>query len=667
MSTLLASQIAAGEVIERPASVVKELIENSLDAGATRVQVDLEQGGVELVRIGDDGGGIHRDDLPLALAPHATSKISAAEDLDRIATLGFRGEALASIVSVARVSIRSRTPADTGAWVIEGEGSGVGAPRPTAGPVGTSITVRTLFFNTPARRKFLRTIQTEQTRCMDTVRELAMARPAVAFTVTCDGRVTLDLPPHQTPRQRVIAILGKELEPELLEVHADEHDAPRRSNAAPGDAGPVPVAIWGLVGRPSVARASNKAQHIFLNGRGIRDKTIQHAIMESFRGLIEPGRYPTAVLLIEMPSSAVDVNVHPAKAEVRFRDSSLMHSVVLTAIRGSLRAADLTPSGFNTGFGGLSAPGAALAAGMDRAILPPGNLAAPPTLPSAQRYGQSEPGPAPGPASAAAFVDYFKRFSPARPSAEPLSYEEIRRTIEQGEASRAASTALPAASAPLPTQDPAAPPPTASAAATGDPQLPTVTPASKLLQVHSSYIVTQDEQGMLIIDQHALHERAMFEYLLARIAQNELESQRLLTPAVVPATPSQIDQLPALQGLLARIGVQAQPMGPRTIGIHAFPTFLFDRGVDPVDFLRDLFERAEAEGFAPDGEQAMRDVLDMMSCKAAVKAGDRMSSEELDHLVRLRSEVERSSNCPHGRPTSIRITVRDLERMFGRG
>lgn len=668
MSTLLASQIAAGEVIERPASVVKELVENALDAGASKITVELEQGGVELVRVTDDGGGIHREDLELSLAPHATSKISAAEDLDRVGTLGFRGEALASIVSVARVQIRSRTAADAGAWQIEGEGSRVGEVRPASGPIGTSVQVRTLFFNTPARRKFLKTIQTEQTRCTDMMRELAIARPGVGFTVTCDGRTVLDLPRGQTPRQRVISVVGKELEEELLEVHADEHDGPRGRN---GDGGVTPVAIWGLIGRPSIARATNKAQHVYLNGRAIRDRTIQHAIMEAYRGLIEPGRYPTAVLLIEMPPMAVDVNVHPAKAEVRFRDSSLVHSVVLAAIRRSLREADLTPSGFNTGFGSLGGAARPFGHGMDRAILPSG-----PSAPQTGVSGLRPEAPTPG-----AFVDFFKRFTPGRQGPEPLSYEAIRTAMEtvgdtQGtqagvagtssliDASAHDRTAALNASGATPASPGAQSPAHDDAAAHAELPMPVAAP--RLLQVHSSYIVTQDEQGMLIIDQHALHERAMFEYLLERIAERELESQSLLTPVIVPATEAQVEMLPSLAVLLRRIGITGGAMGPSTIGLQTFPTFLFDRNVDPVDFMQGLLEKAESEGFAPDGEQALRDVLDMMSCKAAVKAGDRMSPDELDHLVRLRSEVERSSNCPHGRPTSIRITVKDLERMFGR-
>lgn len=597
---LLVNQIAAGEVVERPASVVKELVENSLDAGAKRIRIDLEHGGIELIRITDDGHGIPPDQLPLALAPHATSKIRAVEDLDRIGTLGFRGEALASIASVSRLTLRSRTADEQGASEISAEGDRISQTKPAAGPVGTSIAVRNLFFNTPARRKFLRTPQTEQGRCIDAARDLAMAHPEVGFTVTSDGRTSLDVPPGQSPRERALAVLGMELADQVIDVNADTFDDSRG------------VALWGLAGLPSISRGTNQAQHVFINGRVIRDKTIQHAIKEAYRGLIEPGRHPTIVLMLEMNPGAVDVNVHPSKTEVRFRDSGLVHSVVLRAIRDALRAADLTPT---------------MGAAGGEAVDPHGILPAPQT----SRSGVD------------AFVDYFKSGAQTQSG---LSYQDVRRALGEERP-------------PLPASIP--PPPAYAATA-----LPVGRPAPRVLQVHNSYLVTQDEQGVVIVDQHALHERVMFEALMARIREAALESQRLLTPVVVPASPSQMDRLPDLAALFAKIGVEAEPLGPVTLAVHAFPTFLFDKGVDPVEFMTELLEKSESEGFAPGSEQTLHEVLDMMACKAAVKAGDRMSDSELDELVRLRDAVERSSNCPHGRPTSIRLTIRELEKLFQR-
>ena len=611
LDPLLVNQIAAGEVVERPASVAKELVENALDAHATRITVELERGGIELIRVCDDGVGIEPDQLSLAVAAHATSKLDAPEDLSRIATLGFRGEALASIASVSRFSIRSRTRHDESASLIEIVGGDESPVRPASGPVGTVATVRNLFFNTPARRKFLRTPQTEQARCADAVRALAAANPRIAFTLTCDARVALDLPPDQSPKERALAILGPELESQLLEVHADEFDDARG------------LTLWGLVGLPAIARATNKAQHVFLNGRPIRDKAIQHAIKEAYRGLMEHSRHPTAMLMLEMDPSAVDVNVHPAKAEVRFRDSSLVHSVVLRAIRESLRAADLTPS-----FDAVRSTSPA----HPQAVLP------------------SSPNLSP-----ARFRDYFTRDVPAMTSGS-LSYEALRNALEKPKTEPPAPAGGPAAGGQSDTAD--HPP---------DPnQLSTPTPATRVLQIHNAYLVTQDEQGVVIIDQHALHERAMFEFLLARLGRGDLESQRLLTPAVLDASPAQIERLPSLAPLFKRLGVEAEPIGPASIAVHCFPTFLFDKGVEPGPFIHELLEKAESDDFNPTDEQTLHEVLDMMSCKAAIKAGDKMSDDELDALVAIREQIERSSSCPHGRPTSVRLSIKQLEKLFHR-
>ncbi|MDX2018271.1 MAG: DNA mismatch repair endonuclease MutL [Planctomycetota bacterium] len=651
LPTLVANQIAAGEVVERPASVVKELVENSLDAGATRIRVELEQGGIELVRIVDDGSGIEPDDLPLAVAPHATSKIDSAEDLEHVATLGFRGEALASIASVARVEIRSRTPASAQASVLRVEGNVAQPVQPAAGPVGTSITVRTLFFNTPARRKFLRTVPTEQGRCLDALKDLAMAHPNVAFEAVCDGRKAMDLPRDQTPAERAVAILGGELRDQLLEVSSDEIDRP---------GSPFRVLLWGLVGRPSIARPTNKSQHVFINGRAVRDRTIQHAIAEAYRGIIEPGRYPTAVLLIDMPPGAVDVNVHPAKAEVRFRDSSLIHSVVLEAVRRALRAADLTPT-----FASISR---SLRPGEERAIMPGAGLAAGAPAIDAESARRK-------------FIDFF-----SRPAAQPegrFDYQQMKAALDAPAPAPASllESAAPSNSADGVTSLPLAPPvsaspapglsapilPAASGALPTEPSLTAPKPIDRILQVHNSFLVTQDEQGVVIIDQHALHERVMFEGLLARLGEGNLEGQALLVPAVVDVAPVVVEQIEQHRPMFERLGLDVQALGPRSLGVRAFPTFLFDRGVEPGEFLPDLFERLADDSSAARREEAFRDVLDMMACKAAVKAGDRLTPTELDKLVELRDAVERSSNCPHGRPTSIRLTIRELEKLFGRG
>lgn len=603
LPTLLVNQIAAGEVIERPASVLKELVENSIDAGATRIEVTLERGGVELVRVSDNGHGIAPEQMPLAIMPHATSKISEAEDLDRIATMGFRGEALASIASVARVRIQSRAIGENEGRVIEAAGAEVGEIKPAGGAIGTTIDVRNLFFNTPARRKFLRTDTTEQTRCVAWLRDLAMAHPAVAVRCVGDGKVKLDLPPDQTPKERALAIIGKELESELIEVELDQFDDSRG------------VLMWGLVGLPSIARATANAQHVFLNGRTIRDRTIQHALREAFRGLIEPGKHPTAVLMLEMSPTAVDVNVHPAKLEVRFRDQSMIHRAVYHSVRAALQRADVTPSVLQR------LPGA----GMGEAIMP--------TIPSMQ----------PTPQRVEKQVDRLVEYLKSKPVESSAASEKPEMLREEIRAVLESSVEL------------------------DETSLPTVVPAKKVLQVHSSFLVAQDAHGMVIIDQHALHERVMFNQLIARVTGGDsLEQQVMLMPIVVDAPASVVDSFDAYQDLLSTIGFDAAPMGPKSVGVRSAPSFLLSRNVEPGAFCEELFERIDREQFVPSSEEALHEILDMMACKAAIKAGDRLSDDELDAIMRLREETDRSGSCPHGRPTTVRLTIEELEKLFDR-
>ncbi|MFO0828624.1 MAG: DNA mismatch repair endonuclease MutL [Phycisphaerales bacterium] len=592
LPALLVNQIAAGEVVERPASVVKELVENALDAGAKRIDVAIEGGGRELIQVTDDGCGIPAEELPLSVAPHATSKISRPEDLEAIATMGFRGEALASIASVARVTILSRTADADAAAEMQVEGDRVQPPRPASGPLGTTVTVRTLFFNTPARRKFLKSESSEAGRIADTIEAIALGHPSVRFTLRSESRVMLDLAATDDPKRRALDVLGKEHEPKLLEAEGEDGA----------------VTVWGLVGRPELARPSTKHLRIHLNGRPVADRAIIHALREAYRGLIEPGATPMAAVFLELDPREVDVNVHPAKTEVRFRQPSLIHQAVLRAVRRALRAADLVPA-----FELESAP-------------TPWRI-----------NGGGDGGAAPS-FGGGGFA--FARADVQSPT--PIVYEDVARGL-----------------GPKPWET-----------ATSASPLPTIARAVEILQVHSSYVVTQDEQGILIVDQHALHERVMFEKLFERITHGPLERQRLLVPAIIEASPREIEALDDLRPLLDRVGVDAEPAGPRSVAIYAFPSLLFERRVDPAEFVRELLGRAadgSLAGGAADTEAALHETLDMMACKAAIKAGDRLTPEELRDLLAWRERVERSTNCPHGRPTSLRITLRDLERQFGRG
>lgn len=654
LPTLVINQIAAGEVIERPASVVKELVENALDAGATRIDVAIEQGGAQLIRISDDGIGIPTEELTLAVAPHATSKITAADQLEAIGTLGFRGEALASIASISRLKITSRPRKMDGsieeaAGVLEVEGETIRGPLPGAGKPGTVIEVRDLFFNTPARRKFMRSPGSEFGQINDTLQRIAMVNRDAGFTLMHNGRKVLELPAKQTRRDRCVALLGKDLAEGLLEF--DQSDDPAPGSGAAARSGGAHV--WGLAGLPSLGRATSKFQYVTLNGRPIRDRNLAHAIREAYRGLMPPDRFPMVVLFIDLDPAQVDVNVHPQKAEVRFRNPSHVHGLVLTALRQRLLGADLTPSvGFRGGvreFGQGTGAAEAGPAG--------GELGREPLFSSSAPAAKSEI------RNPSDFVDYFRHMDPKQ---KGFVYQEVKRQWREqapedfDEEDVAEDAAL-------------------SRQAATDPKSEIRNPPLRILQVHDSYVVTQDEHGLVIIDQHALHERVMFEELRRRILddRSSLESQRLLMPEVIEADAARQAALDELRPLLARLGIEADAFGANQIAVHAFPSLLFSRNVKIGPFMEELLDKAEGGAFDKlelgDGseqqlpeESALHEVLDMMSCKAAIKAGDRMSETELAALLAKRDEIERSSNCPHGRPTTLRLTLKDLERQFGR-
>lgn len=714
LSPLLINQIAAGEVIERPASVVKELVENSLDAGATRINVAVEQGGAQLIRISDNGSGIPPEELALAVSPHATSKLDSPEKLASISTLGFRGEALASIASISRLRIASRSTvdgvtADEGA-VIEVSGDEVDEIQPTAASPGTVIEVRDLFFNTPARRKFLRSPSAEFGQISEIVQRLAMVHHNVSFSLTHNERKTLDVAAVTERRQRCVALLGKELDEALLEFEETEKprtealdfDAPTIEASCAAPTAVKRSRVWGLAGLPEIARATSKFQYICLNGRFIRDRSLAHAIKESYRGLMPPDRQPVAVVFIEVDPSQVDVNVHPAKAEVRFREPSRMHGLILGAIRRRLLGADLTPSVLIPSIDAKAGFGGATDAINETNALRPweiGNTTATPSQGQATEAtnatvseagigtgradelgnaradfaspGSTGPGDTPGQAtpntnseSVQQFVDYFRKMAPTQ---KGFVYQEVRKAMQQepelvnagvgesGEAGINDADELDARAL-------------AMSSLHGD--VPPVLRSFGVLQVHKSYLVTEDDNGIIIIDQHALHERVMFEQLRQRILAGNLESQRLLMPVTIAANAAQQAQLESLAPLLEKIGLEAEPIGPEAIGIHAFPTFLFDRKVKPDEFLADLIDQADdgrLDASNPTAlEAALHEVLDMMSCKAAVKAGDALSAQELAALLEKRQEIERASNCPHGRPTTIRLTLHDLEKQFKR-
>jgi len=598
LSESLVNRIAAGEVIERPASVVKELVENAIDAGATQITVEAQDGGRELIRVIDNGQGIPPADLPLAFAPHATSKITCDDDLFRIATMGFRGEALASIGAVSHARILSRTPEAEAAYEILNRGGAVSDPQAAGGNAGTTIEVRNLFFNTPARRKFLKGASTEYSHIAETLLRIALPHPRISFKLLHNGRTTLDLP-AAADEERLLTAWPDEFREQRLGLDVRDGE----------------IRVRGLVGLPECARPTQKYQYLYLNGRSIRDRFLQHALREAYRGLTEPGRHPAAILLLHVPPQDVDVNVHPTKTEVRFRDSGRLHGLVLSAVREKLLGSDLTPAAIGTPpdpefrqdmRAKLAAffkqlPPAIAAPAIPGATLPP--------LPSGEGRGEGD-------------FDFRNAPLPNLPGGEGTGGE--------------AHTSMEGAEAKLP-------------------------PA---IQFHNSYLVAESNDGLLIIDQHALHERIMYEDLRARLSRGPLESQRMLLPAVVAASARQVALLDQIQPLLQRLGIEVTAFGPDTVAVQSFPTFLHK--LDPAAFVQELLERGEQELLDLHDEELLHEVLDMMACKAAVKAGDPLTPQEIEALLARRELVERSSNCPHGRPTTLRLSLRDLEKQFKR-
>ncbi len=581
-------RIAAGEVVERPASVVKELVENSLDAGAATVTVEIEEGGRALIRIIDDGGGIDAADLPLAFQQHATSKIADDAELEAVATMGFRGEALASIGSVARCRLTSRV-GDEPAFTIDCDGGDVSPVRPAAGNMGTSVEVRELFFNVPARRKFLKAAAAEAGQVTDIVTRLALARPDVTFRYVRDGKSIAEFPASDDLFDRLPLGWPGEYRERL--VRLDARDGDHR--------------LHGVLGLPEYAATTGRYFHLYVNGRAVKDRSLQHAVREAYRGLTEPGRTPAAVVLLDVPPDRVDVNVHPAKTEVRFREAGRIWGLVNAACREALLGHDLVPKARPT--------------------------ADPPTVDTPREDVRS------------ALADFFK-----------TSLDQNQQRIEDVSPPAADQAASLRRAFGGTDEDEPAPPP--------------INANVRALQLHNSYLVVESDDGLEIIDQHALHERVLFEELLARVRRGPLEAQRLLMPAVADVPEEHVASLEALAPLLARLGIEADAFGPAAVAVHAFPSLLLDRGrvTDPAAFVAEVLEKAANSPASPEDESLVHETLDLMACKAAVKAGDTLRPAEIDALVARRHLTARASNCPHGRPTTLRLSLGDLEKQFKR-
>jgi DNA mismatch repair protein MutL len=618
LSPSVVNKIAAGEVIERPASVVKELLENAVDAGSTRIDVRLEKGGSEVIRIADNGCGIKVEELPLAVASHATSKITTADDLFSIATLGFRGEALASIAEISRLLIRSRTAESTSGGELEVVG-GVASPViPIGCPIGTTIEVRNLFFNTPVRHKFLRSVQTEMGHSIEAMTRLALAHPHIHFTLTHNGRTVHDLPPVSDIRGRIAAFFGDELADDLIEIKS-ENDG---------------VSLAGYVANPMHSRATGRMQYLFLNGRAIRDRSLQHALGEAYRGLLLTGRQPICFLRLEMPADLVDVNVHPTKQEVRFQDSGRLYSQLLGTLRTKFLTTDLTARGSTTSadFSSRTREVEAAASGASELVQwakqELGKQVQRVETPLLGREAEAGDGPArqwslpdeplrlhrmDAPAS----IEFDSRFAPSE-------HQPMASRLDDA---HAGST-------------------------------------SNALQVHNRYLVVETDVGIEVIDQHALHERILYEQLREKVLAGALESQKLLVPEPVDLTATESAVALEHSELLAKLGVEVQPFGGETVLVSSYPAMLAN--LSPAEVLRELVEKLLAGGRQPDARDLLDELLHMIACKAAVKFGDRLSDGEIDSLLAQRHLAQDQHHCPHGRPTSLVFTRDDLDRQFKR-
>ncbi|MDP9586100.1 UNVERIFIED_ORG: DNA mismatch repair protein MutL [Burkholderia contaminans] len=631
----LISQIAAGEVVERPASVVKELLENAMDAGATTLRIVLEEGGVKRISITDDGCGIPPGELPLALMRHATSKIRSLEELEAVATLGFRGEALASIASVAEMSITSRTADVAHATKIDAT---TGALSPAAGAVGTTIEVRELYFNTPARRKFLKSEQTEFGHCLEMIRRAALARPDVAISVLHNGKAVEHWNATE-PAQRVAKILG--------DGFATAH--------LPLDEQAGPLAVYGCAGLPTASRGRADQQYFFVNGRFVRDKLLTHAVRAAYEDVLHGDRYPSYVLFLDLPPEAVDVNVHPSKIEVRFRDSRSIHQYVFHAVQRALaRHAGASPE---TTAGGHAAQLSPAPGGPASFLNTPLGLGA-----ATGTGGSGFSSPSSSSSSAGnTWMRQARMTQGTLPVAQPLAlYDALFGRKDTGAGTPDGTTVIAHDSAGAPNTPPgfvASP-----LAATAHDEQPL---GFALGQIHGIYVLAQNAHGLVIVDMHAAHERILYEQFKNALADRTIAVQSLLLPISMTATPVEIGTVEEERDTLESLGFDLAVLSPTTLAIRAVPALLKD--ADLQSLARAVLADLHAFGGSRVLTERQHELLGTLACHHAVRANRRLTLDEMNALLRQMEATERADQCNHGRPTWYQLTLNDLDRLFMRG
>jgi DNA mismatch repair protein MutL len=652
----VANQIAAGEVVERPASVVKELLENSLDAGATRIRINVEAGGKKLIQISDNGCGMVHDDAMLAFERHATSKIKDTDDLLSIETLGFRGEALPSIASVARLHLETRAEEEAAGTVIEINGGKMIRVEEAGLPRGTSITIRDLFFNTPARKKFLRSEPTELSHVASLVTHYALAHPEKHFELHSSTNALLVAPPVADHRERVYQVFGRETLDQLISVAAVQalervglpQPPPWRRDpeeeaekAAPGD-----IRLHGFVSKPEIQKLNRNSIFIFVNGRLIRDRLIQHALTEAYRNILPPTVYPVVLLFLEMPAAEVDVNVHPSKTEVRFRQQTVVHDFVRDAVRETLMKARPVPQFLSeinaqpTASPGLT-PGASSNGGRQapwRHLYEPAQAGYPPLDARAGEAG-------------------FALQPPAIPAATGRLAFEGGIAVEANAAvslARAVEPAVPDHGCAPPIEPEAQTPPT----------LEMLQTLKALGQIRNSFILAVNEDGLWIIDQHVAHERVLFERVLWQRAAQKVESQRLLMPVVLELTPAQQAVFSEIAVELERNGFEAEPFGSRSIAMKVAPA-----GVDAAEverMLHEILEQLTREDQQLNLEALRTRIAASIACHAAIKVNMPLEQNKMQWLLEELAKTRHPMSCPHGRPVVLRYTMTEIQKAFKR-
>ena len=632
----LISQIAAGEVVERPASVVRELVDNALDAGATQITLRLLAGGVRLISVEDDGGGIPMAELPVALKRHATSKIANLDDLESVGTMGFRGEALAAINSIADMAILSRAAGHPSAFLLDGRS---GELRPVARSTGTTVEVKELFFSTPARRKFLKTDATELAHCVEAVRRHALARPDVGFAIWHEGKLVEQWRACPNPdvmealTQRLRDVLGDDFIAQSVAVdyRSSQH---KRAHEAEDDSLP-PLRVWGRAGIPDAARPRPDQQFAYVNGRFVRDKVITHAARSAYEDVLHGQRQPVYVLYLAMDPARVDVNVHPTKIEVRFRDSREVHQAVRHAVDDALAAPRAA-----------SAAAAALAAGAAQSpnaetltVLP-----TPSSTPSSARWAQPAMNFAP---AAGHRISDFEALWPVRAVA----------------AAATGGVDLPAA-APLVAND-AEPLAIADAQAAPVSHAPAWPLGRALAQLQGVYILAENASGLVIVDMHAAHERIVYERLKLQIDTASIASQPLLIPVTFAATPAEVATAEAAADTLATLGLEITAFSPKTLAVRAVPTTLAQG--DAVELARSVLAELAQHEASTVVQRAQHELLSTMACHGAVRANRKLTIDEMNALLRQMETTDRSDQCNHGRPTWRQVTLKELDALFMRG